>query len=171
MTNENPMKEIKLEKVVLNIGAGGPGEKLEKAKNLLESLTGRKTKITKARGRSAFGVSKGRDIGAMVTLRENEAERFLERVFEAKENRISRDVFDQQGNLSLGIKEHIDLPGTDYDPEVGIFGMDVAVKLERPGFRIKKKKVSKEIGKDHKISKDEAISFIQKNFDVEVVGD
>lgn len=170
MAEENPMKEIRLEKVVLNIGAGGPGEELEQARDLLEGLTGKEANITEAKSRSAFGVSKGRDIGVMITLRDNEAKEFLESVLKAKENKVNKNAFDDQGNLSIGIKEHIDLPQADYDPELGIFGLDVAVKLERPGFRIKRKKISKKIGKDHRISKEEAINFIEKNFDAEVVG-
>lgn len=168
---ENEMKQIKIEKVVLNIGAGGPGERLEKAKNLLENLTGREVKETSAKKRSAFGVSKGRQIGAMVTLRDGEASEFLERVFEAKDGEISSRNFDEQGNLSIGIEEHIDLPDTQYKPEVGILGLDVTVTLERPGFHVKRRKVSKEIGKDHKISKDDAIDFIKEKFDVKVDGE
>ena len=171
MAEENPMKKIRLAKVVLNIGAGGPGEELEQAKGLLEGLTQREAKVTKAKSRSAFGVSKGRDIGVMVTLRDENAREFLENVFKAKDKKIEKNAFDDQGNLSIGIKEHIDLPQADYDPDLGIFGLDIAVKLERPGFRIKRKKISKDIGDSHKISKEEAVNFIENNFDVEVIGD
>ncbi len=171
MSNENEMRQIELQKVVLNIGTGGPGEELEKAKNLLENLTGRDAKITKAKSRSAFGVSKGRDIGVMVTLRDEEAESFLERALEAKEYKLKRSSFDDQGNFSLGIKEHIDLPGTDYDPEVGIFGMDITATLERPGFCIKRKKIPRKIGENHKITKQEAMDFVKERFDVEITGE
>lgn len=170
MPENNPMKEIRLEKVVLNIGTGGPGEKLEKAKNLLKDLTGREPKITKAKSRSAFGVSQGRDIGVMVTLRDDEAEDFLKKVLEAKEWKLDDGSFDRQGNVSMGLKEHIDLPGTDYNPELGIFGMDITVTLERPGFRTKRKKISRPIGDDHKISKEEAIGFMEEKFEIEVEG-
>ncbi|MFB6216468.1 MAG: 50S ribosomal protein L5 [Candidatus Aenigmatarchaeota archaeon] len=163
------MKEIKVEKVVLNVGAGGPGEELEKSKNLLERLTDREPKETKARGRSEFGVSKGREIGAMVTLRDEEAKDFLERVLVAKDNELSREDFDEQGNFSIGIKEHVDIPGTEYDPDIGIRGLDVSVTLERPGFRVKKRRISKDIGENHKISKEEAIEYVEDNFDVDVV--
>lgn len=167
---ENPMREIRIEKVTLNIGAGGPGEKLEKAKGLLKELTGMEAKETEAKSKSAFGVSKGRAIGAKVTLRGKEGKEFLEKIFQAKGEKVSRSNFDSQGNLSIGIKEHIDLPGTDYNPEIGIFGLDVTVTLERPGFHVKRRKVSKEIGKNHRISKEEAIDFIKDEFDVEVSG-
>lgn len=171
MRDGNPMREISLQKVVLNIGAGGPGEELEKAKNLLEDLTGREAKVTDAKKRSAFGVTKGRDIGVIVTLRDEEAGEFLERVLEAKDYMIKRRSFDDQGNFSIGIKEHIDLPDTDYNPDIGIFGMDITATLERPGFTIKRKRISKKVGTNHKISKTEAIEFMKKNFDVEIKGE
>ncbi len=171
MADNNPMQEIRLGKVVLNIGTEGPGERLEKAKGLLEELTGKEAKITKARRRIAFGLSKGRDIGAMVTLRDEDAEEFLERVLVAKEHKIRKEAIDNQGNFSIGLEEHIDLPDTDYDPDLGIFGMDIAVTLQRPGFRIKKKKISKKIGKNHKITKEDTIDFLKNRFDVEVIGD
>lgn len=167
---ENKMRQIRIEKVTLNIGAGGPGEKLEKAVKLLEKLTGRGAKETEARSRSAFGVSKGRKMGAKVTLRGEEAVKFLERVFDALDHTVKISNFDRQGNLSVGIKEHIDLPGTDYDPELGIFGLDVTVTLERPGFRVKRRKISKKVGSSHRISKEDAVSFIKKKFDVEIAG-
>lgn len=165
------MRQIRIGKVTLNIGAGGPGEELEKSKNLLERLTGMEAKETKARGRSAFGVSKGREIGTKVTLRGEEAREFLERVFKARNGEIPQKNFDEQGNFSIGVKEHIDLPGTEYDPDVGIFGLDVTVTLERPGFHIRRRKISKEIGEGHKISREEAIKFVENNFEVQVVGD
>lgn len=165
----NPMEEINIDKVVLNVGVGGPGEDLERGKNLLERLTGREPKETKARGRSEFGVSKGREIGAMVTLRDEEAITLLERVFKAKDGELPRGNFDEQGNLSIGIEEHVDLPETEYDPDIGILGFDVAVTLKRPGFSIKRKRPSKEVGDSHKITKEEAIGFIEKNFDVNIV--
>ncbi|MFP4116627.1 MAG: 50S ribosomal protein L5 [Candidatus Aenigmatarchaeota archaeon] len=171
MSEENPMREIELQKVVLNIGTGGPGEELEKAKNLLEDLTGREAKVTEAKSRSAFGVSKGRDIGVMVTLRGEEAEEFLERALKARDHKLKRSSFDDQGNFSVGIQEHIDLPGTDYDPEVGIFGMDITATLERPGFSIKRKKIPKKIGENHKITKQEAIDFMKEKFNIEITGE
>lgn len=171
MEDENPMRKIRIEKVTLNIGTGGPGERLENAKDLLEKLTGKTAKETKAQGRSAFGVSQGRNIGVMVTLRNEKAEKFLERVLKVKDRKIKRRSFSENGNFSLGIEEHIDLPEAEYEPEIGIYGLDVAVSLERPGYRTKRKKISKSVGKSHQIKKDEAMKFVKNTFDVEITGD
>ncbi|MFP4045477.1 MAG: 50S ribosomal protein L5 [Candidatus Aenigmatarchaeota archaeon] len=171
MTEKNPMREIKIEKVTLNIGVGEPGEELEKSKNLLEKLTEKTAKETQARKRSAFGVSQGRNIGVMVTLRNEEAEEFLEKALEVKDGKIDRENFTDNGNFSLGIEEHIDLPGAEYEPEIGIHGLDIAVTLIRPGYRIKKKKISKPVGKSHKITKEEAMEFVKDKFNVEITGD
>ena len=44
------------------------------------------------------------------------------------------------GNLSFGIHEYIEMPGAKYDPDIGMFGLDVSVNLERPGYRISRRK-------------------------------
>ena len=163
------MKNIKIEKVTINIGCGDSGEKLERAKKLLERLINKKIVVTKTHGRTTFGMAKGRPIGVKVTLRRKDAEEFLKRALDALDFKLPENIFDKQGSFSFGIKEHIDLPGVKYDPELGIFGMDVSVTLERPGFRIKKKRIPNKIGKSHLIKPEEARDWIVKNYNVEVV--
>jgi large subunit ribosomal protein L5 len=166
---ENSMREIRIEKVTLNIGTGEAGEKLQRAKQLLGSLTGRTALETRTKKRSTFGVAKGRPIGVKVTLRGEDAIKFLEKIIESKEKGLSKKCFDKNGNFSLGIHEHIDIPSVRYDPKIGIFGLDVCVTLERPGFRVKKRKISKPVGKKHKISRGEALDFVKKKFGIEVI--
>ena len=105
----------------------------------------------------------------MVTLRRDKAVEFLKRVIAAKGNTIKASSFDNFGNLSIGIHEHIDLPGTKYDPEIGIFGMDVCMALVRPGYRVSRKRNKSSVGKSHRITREDAISFLKRTFGVEIV--
>lgn len=163
------MKRINIAKIVVNIGVGKSGEPIERAKHALQELTGKKPTSRGAKENIRdFGIHKGEPIGAIVTLRKNDAFEFLKRVLESKRNVLNAASFDPFGNISLGIHEHIDIPGTKYNPDIGIFGMDVCVSLTRPGYRISKKRNPKKIGKSHRISKDESINFFKEKFGVEV---
>lgn len=165
----NPMKEIHVSKVVINIGVGKSGDPVEKAKNALSELTGKTPSVRGAKKSVRdFGIHKGEPIGAMVTLRRTDATSFLRRIMESKRNVIKNSSFDNNGNISFGIHEHIDIPGTKYNPDIGIFGMDVCAALTRPGYRISKRRNPSKIGKNHKITKDESIEFFKTQFGVEV---
>ncbi|MDY6761545.1 MAG: 50S ribosomal protein L5 [Candidatus Nanohaloarchaea archaeon] len=166
----NEMTEIRVAKVTVNIGVGEVGDDVDRAVDLLETLTGKqavKTESTSAA--QGFGQRSGLNIGAKVTLRGDDAEEFLERVFAANDNRVKERVFDTQGNFSIGVDEYIDLPGTRYDPEIGMQGFDVAVTLERPGARVRKRDDESQVGEDHAVTPDEAKEFVQDRFDVELV--
>jgi large subunit ribosomal protein L5 len=165
----NRMKEIRLEKLTLNMGAGEPGPELEKSKKLLEMVTGKKVVLTKSKKRSTFGVAKGRHIGVMTTIRGNEAHELLERLLRAVENKLDSARFDSSGNFSFGIAEYIEIPEVDYDPDIGIRGFDVCVTLERPGYRVKKREYKKRsVGKSHLITPDEAREWVKSEFGVDV---
>src|SRR3989344_4440150 len=147
---QNPLREIKLVKVTVNIGAGESGLELEKSKKLLEKLTGKKVVTTITHDRTTFGMAKHRPIGVKTTLRGEDARKFLKVAFQSFGNKLKLTQFDTTGNFSFGIAECISLPGVKYDPEIGILGMDVAVSLERPGYRIKKRMIkTRKIGKNH----------------------
>ena len=168
--NENPMKEIRLEKITLNMCTGEPGPELEKAKKLLEMLSGKKVIVTKSRKRSTFGVPKGRPIGVMTTMRGANAHDFLSRLFQTLENKLDPSKFDAYGNFSFGMAEYIEIPGVEYDPEIGIMGFDVCVTLTRPGYRVRKRGYKKQrVGKSHIITAEEAMEWVKREFGVEVV--
>ena len=165
----NGMRDVFIDKVVINMGIGESGERLKKAAKLLEELTGQKPATTFAEKTiKNFGIRKGEAIGVKVTLRGSKAEKFLKDALTVLENKLSRRQVNA-GEFSFGIHEHIDLPGVNYDPDVGIFGMDVSVSLRRRGYRVKRRRISRsKIGKNHLITKDETIDFL-KNLGVEVV--
>ncbi len=164
------MKKIIIDKVVINIGVGKSGEPMEKARKALVELTGKKPSVRGAKKTVRdFGIHQGEPIGAMVTLRRDTAIEFLKRVFAAKKNVLKASSFDNFGNISLGIHEHIDIPGTKYNPEIGIFGMDINVVLSRPGYRIARKSRKRStIGREHRITKDEAMNYFKEQYGVEV---
>ena len=168
---ENPMLKPRIEKVTVNVSVGKSGEPLERAMKILEELTGQKPCTCKAKKTIRdFGIRRGEPIACLVTLRGEKAENFLRRAFQAVDNRISKRSFDQLGNFSFGIKEHIDMPGTRYVPELGIIGMDVVVAMERPGYRVKRRRrVKSKIGRNHLLTAEESMLFVKDKFGVEIV--
>jgi large subunit ribosomal protein L5 len=168
---ENPMRELMIEKITLNIGVGEAGDKLEKAKTLLGRITNKKIIITQSRKRiPTWGLRLGLQIGVKSTLRGKEAEELLTRLFAAADNRVKPTQFDNEGNLSFGLKEYIYIPGVRYDPSLGIIGMDVCVTLKRKGgFRTKKKSYRPaSIGKKHRITPAESMEFFKNKFGINI---
>ena len=146
MTNqkkiENPMKKIKIEKVVLSIG--GTEDSLEKGKKLLERICpGRKVKITQSNKRiPSFNVRPKLKVGCLITLRGKEAENLLKKLFFAIDKKIlKRQV--SENTFSFGIKEYIEIPGIEYQRDIGIIGFDVSVSFSRPGKKVVRKKIKK----------------------------
>ncbi|MCI2414626.1 MAG: 50S ribosomal protein L5 [Candidatus Aramenus sp.] len=168
---KNPMQGVKLAKVTVNIGLGESGERLEKAYKLLEELTGAKPVYTKAKKSiKEFNIRKGQPIGVMVTLRGERSKEFLKKVLSAVNFRLKASSFDNVGNVSFGIAEHVIIPGTRYDPEVGIFGMDIAITLEKPGYRVQRRKRKRsKIGPKQRVSKEEAMNFLRETFGVTII--
>jgi len=158
----NKMIEIRIEKITLNIGCGTETP-LDVAKQILERISESKVVITKTKKRTTFNVPKNKAIGCKTTIRKSMNE-FLKRMLAARENNLKESNFDNTGNFSFGIKEYIDIPKMEYDPKLGVLGLDVCVTLERPGYRVKRKKIFKKLGKNHIIKKTEAIKYVQENF-------
>jgi large subunit ribosomal protein L5 len=172
MNDSNVMREIRLDKVTVNIGVGEAGDRLLKAKKILELVTKQKPVITRARHTNRdLGIRPGMEIGCKVTLRGTSAEDFLKRAFWTRENRIAEYSFDPEGNFSFGVADYTDFEGVRYDPEIGIFGMDVTVTLKRRGGKrvSTRRLVQSRIPKHHRISQDEGREFVSSKFSVEVV--
>ena len=147
------------------MGVGTPGDKLNKAKKLLETIASAKAVETKTMKRiPTWGLRPKLAIGCKVTLRGKKAEELLTRLLKAQDNKLKQTNFDNFGNFSFGIKEYIDIPGVEYNPEFGIIGLEAAVTLERPGFRIKRRLKERKIPFRHKIQKHEAMDFVKSKF-------
>ena len=166
----NPMLKPRLEKVTVNMAVGKSGDPLEKAVKVLDQLTGQKPGRRKARvSVRDFGIRKGEHMACIVTLRGEDAKTFLKRVLEAVDNKISWEKFDSRGNFSFGIKEHIDIPGTKYLPELGIHGMDISATIARPGQRVRRRHHAKStVGVKHLLTPEESIVFVKDEFGVEI---
>ncbi len=167
--SEHPMRRITVAKVTLNIGAGKDEAVLKKGLILLGKLSSHPPVKTVAKKRiPAWGLRPGLAIGCKVTLRKN-ASVVLKRLLSAKENTLLERNFDKSGNVSFGIPEYIDIEGLEYDHELKIMGMEVAVTLERPGYRVKVRHAKPaKVGKRQRITPQEAIRFMQEQFGVQV---
>lgn len=168
---ENPMVKPEIEKVVVNLSVGKPGEPLEKAVKVLKELTGQTPCKRQAKQTIRdFGVRKGESIACIVTLRKQNAIEFLRKVLPVVDRKIPRTSFDRQGNFSFGIKEHIEIQGVKYDPDVGIFGMDVCVTMVRPGYRVKDRRRERaRIGSKHVLTPEESMAYVKDSLGVEIV--
>ena len=168
---EHPMLKPRIEKVVVNLNVGKSGEPLEKANKVLKEITGQTPMKRKAKKTIRdFGIREGEHIAVVVTLRKQRAIDFLKKILTVVDNKVSKNSFDVRGNFAFGIKEHIEIPGVKYDPEIGIFGMDICVTVNRPGQRIKiRRKENRPIGARHMLTPEESIVFVKKTLGVEIV--
>jgi large subunit ribosomal protein L5 len=166
-----PMLKPRIDKVVVNLNVGKSGAPLEKASNVLMEITGQKPIKKKAKKTIRdFGIRQGEPISCVVTLRKQHAIDFLKKILPVVENKLSRSSFDRQGNFAFGLKEHIEIAGVKYDPDVGIFGMDICVSVNRPGNRVKiRRKHKTHIGNSHLLTPDDSIAFIKEILEVEIV--
>ncbi|HDD70826.1 MAG TPA: 50S ribosomal protein L5 [Candidatus Woesearchaeota archaeon] len=169
----NPMQKTRLAKVTLNIGAGKDQAKLEKGIQLIKAITGIEPVKTITQKRiPSWGVRPGLPIGCKLTLRKEKAKEVLKRLFVAKDNVLKLNNVDSFGNVSFGIEEYIDIPGVPYDPKIGVLGLQVCITLEKPGFRIKHRKVrAKKIPKKHSVKKVDAVNFLKDEFNVKIEGE
>ena len=167
----HPMRLITIAKVVANIGVGEAGEKLLKAESVLTKLTGAKPVRTISRTTNRdLGIRKGAPIGCKVTLRGESAAKLLREALWVRENRIFDYSISRTGCLSFGIPDYTSFPDQKYDPDIGIFGLDLSVVLQRPGHRVRHRRLhNSPLGRDQKINREDAKEWLVNNFQVEVV--
>jgi large subunit ribosomal protein L5 len=158
--------------VTLNIGTGKEQGNLDKALKLLTSLAGAKpVKCISNKRIPGWGLRPGLPVGAKVTLRRN-VDKLIANTLYAINNTLGPNNFDNMGNIAYGVPEYIDIAGAKYDPEIGVMGLQVSITLERPGYRIKRRKIRKgQIHKSHIINKQEAIGFMKEKFKIKISGE
>ena len=167
MKQENPMRKIRVEKVVLSVG--GVAEELEKGIKLLEIITGKKPARLKSRKRIPnFGVRPNLEVGGVVTIRKDLNE-FLKRMLVAVDNTLKTKQI-STNNFSFGIKEYIEIPKVEFQRDIGIRGLDVTVVFKRAGRRVRIKKIKAgKIPARQAIPREEIITFMEENFDTKFI--
>lgn len=165
-----PMREPQIAKVVVDICVGG-GETLERAATILKNLTGQTPVQSKAHQTIRdFGIRKKEPIAVRVTLRHQKAKEFLARALKAKDDVLLLKNWDLDGNFAFGISEHIDIPDVKYDPQLGIQGMNITVCVERPGFRVKRRRMKRSrVPYRHRVTPEESMVLVRREFGIQIL--
>ena len=131
------MQVPKLEKIVINIGAGDASHNskaLEACMNDLEVITGQRPVVTKAhKSIAGFKIREGQKVGCKVTLRGEQMYNFLDKLITIAIPRVrdfrglSPKAFDGRGNYTIGIKEQLIFPEIEFDNVVKVRGMDIVL--------------------------------------------
>merc|ERR1719198_1385844 len=163
----NPMKDLVLKKLCVNICVGESGDRLTRAAKVIEQLTGQTPVFSKARYTvRTFSIRRNEKIAVHCTIRGEKAMEILERGLKVKEYELWKESFSEMGNFGFGINEHIDL-GLKYDPSIGIYGLDFYCVMGRAGgMRVpKRKRAQAKMGPSHRITRDETMKWFVQKFD------
>jgi len=161
----------RIEKVTINIGVGEAGERLKKAETVLKNITNHTPIQTLSKTTNKdWSLRERMPIGCKLTLRGKDAEHFLGEALQTRENKMAGYSFDDEGNLSFGIPDHTLFKDQKYDPNIGIFGMDICITMKKLGYRIKRRRINRRIiPHRHRVTKEETMKFFTETFKVEVV--
>jgi len=164
--DNNIMRKLRIEKLVLNICVGESGDRLVRAAKVLNQLTNQVGVFGKARLTiRTFGIRRNEEISVYTTVRGPRAREILESGLKVKEYELRENNFNSTGCFGFGIDEHIDL-GIKYDPTIGIYGMNMYVQLTRPGYRVsQRKRKNNKIGNSQRVTKQEAMDWFTHSFD------
>ncbi|MDE1820087.1 MAG: 50S ribosomal protein L5 [Euryarchaeota archaeon] len=162
------MRALRVEKVVVNIGVGEAGERRTKAEKVLQMITHQKPIATRAHSTNRdLGIREGQELGTKVTLRGEVAIDFLKRALATRENRMDPLSVDKVGNLAFGVPDYTDFAGMKYDPQIGIYGMDVCVEVGRAGWRVRHRaRAHRSLGIHNRPTPDETRKFLAEAFGV-----
>lgn len=162
------MREPQVEKVVVHMAVGEGGRELANAEEILAEIAGQQpVRTTATAAATQFGARQGDPMGAKVTLRGDDADAFLQTALSF--TNLTERQFDKTGNFSFGIEEHTTFPSQEYDPQIGIYGLDVTVNLTRPGYRVSKRdKATQTIPSRHRLTPEDAVMFLEANFEVDI---
>ncbi len=163
----NVMRNIKIEKVVLS--AAGTAEKLEKGTRLLKTISGMQPKKLASKKRiPSFGVRPGLETGAKVTLRKEKIEPILKRLLQAVNNEIKKSQI-VDNHFSFGVHEYIEIPGIEYQRDIGILGLNVTVDFVRAGKRVERKKIKRgKIPARQRVTCEEIAEYMIKNYGIKL---
>ncbi|MBT4135761.1 50S ribosomal protein L5 [archaeon] len=164
----NPMTEIEIEKMIIH--CGGTEDKHEKSVKLIEMITGGKVYVIKSTRRiPAFGISPGKKSGAKITLRDKEKIKdLIRRILVAVDNTISNKKI-TTNQVCFGVPEYIEIPGLEYNRDIGILGFEVMLVFKRKGKRVKIRKIKRgSYPKKQDVTKEEIKEYLIKTFGVEV---
>ena len=168
---KHPLRKPRLAALIINSCVGESGPRFERAKEILRQITNKEPVERYAKKTvRGFGIRKGENIAVKVTLRNSKARDIIERLMIERDYKILKKSFDDHGNVSFGVSEHINVPGMKYDPNIGIFGFDVSIRLVRPGYRVRTRKIKRaRIPRKQYVSKEETMLFMEEEFKAEIV--